>query len=186
MSRSRGKSACGMARHIWEPRRKRKLQARRLRPAPGARARPHDRCRHTVICAQQGSRPGSIRAGGSNLPIALAAANVFDVFRVRLAAPTMSICRFAPSGNRLCPCLRALRRAAGLPNQWDLVAFAAILAVLTAIAQSYHGISAPLPAPNEPPVSLDYCELPYYAFRTALRCLPRSPPRSSLPSPMRR
>ena len=36
------------------------------------------------------------------------------------------------------------RRA--LPNQWDLIAFAAILAILTAIAKSYHGISAPLPA----------------------------------------
>jgi len=59
------------------------------------------------------------------------------------------------------------RRA--LPNQWDLIAFAAILAVLTAIARSYHGISAPLPAPNETAVSLDYWELPYYAFRTVLR-----------------
>ena len=59
------------------------------------------------------------------------------------------------------------RRA--LPNQWDLIAFAAILAVLTGIARSYHGISAPLPAPNESPVSLDYWELPYYAFRTVLR-----------------
>ena len=35
-----------------------------------------------------------------------------------------------------------------LPNQWDLIAFAAIMAALTAIAQSYHGISAPLPAPK--------------------------------------
>ncbi len=56
-----------------------------------------------------------------------------------------------------------------LPNQWDLVAFAAILAVLTAIAKSYHGLSAPLPAPSESPVSLDYWQLPYYAFRTVLR-----------------
>jgi NitT/TauT family transport system permease protein len=56
-----------------------------------------------------------------------------------------------------------------LPNQWDLVAFAAIMAVLTAIAHSYHGISAPLPAPNEPVISLDYSNLPYYALRTALR-----------------
>jgi NitT/TauT family transport system permease protein len=56
-----------------------------------------------------------------------------------------------------------------LPNQWDLIAFAAILAVLTAIAKSYHGISAPLPTPNEAPVSLDYWELPYYALRTTLR-----------------
>ena len=56
-----------------------------------------------------------------------------------------------------------------LPNQWDLIAFAAILALLTAIAKSYHGISAPLPAPNESPVSLDYWQLPYYAMRTTLR-----------------
>src|SRR5580698_178139 len=56
-----------------------------------------------------------------------------------------------------------------LPNQWDLIAFAAILAILTAIAKSYHGISAPLPAASESPVSLDYWQLPYYALRTTLR-----------------
>ena len=59
------------------------------------------------------------------------------------------------------------RRA--LPNQWDLIAFAAILAILTAIAKSYHGISAPLPAASESPISLDYWQLPYYALRTTLR-----------------
>jgi NitT/TauT family transport system permease protein len=59
------------------------------------------------------------------------------------------------------------RRA--LPNQWDLIAFAAILAILTAIAKSYHGISAPLPSANESPISLDYWQLPYYALRTTLR-----------------
>jgi NitT/TauT family transport system permease protein len=56
-----------------------------------------------------------------------------------------------------------------LPNQWDLIAFAAILAVLTAVARSYHGISAPLPAPTETQITLDYWQLPYYAFRTTLR-----------------
>src|SRR5271170_5348941 len=56
-----------------------------------------------------------------------------------------------------------------LPNQWDLIAFAAILALLTAIAKSYHGISAPLPAASESPISLDYWNLPYYALRTSLR-----------------
>ena len=56
-----------------------------------------------------------------------------------------------------------------LPNQWDLIAFAAIMAVLTAIAQSYHGISAPLPPPKTDVISLDYSSLPYYALRTALR-----------------
>ena len=56
-----------------------------------------------------------------------------------------------------------------LPNQWDLIAFAAIMAVLTAIAQSYHGISAPLPDVKEDIISLGYGNLPYYALRTALR-----------------
>ncbi|MBV9286935.1 MAG: ABC transporter permease subunit [Hyphomicrobiales bacterium] len=56
-----------------------------------------------------------------------------------------------------------------LPNQWDLIAFAVIMAVLTAVAQSYHGISAPLPEKNAPVISLDYGNLPYYALRTALR-----------------
>ena len=32
-----------------------------------------------------------------------------------------------------------------LPNHWDLIALAAIMAVLAAIARAYHGISAPLP-----------------------------------------
>ena len=116
MSRSRGKSACGMGRHIWEPKWKRKQQARRLtaRRSPGARARPHDRCRHTVICAQQGSRPGSIRAGGSNF---------------RLPWPRQTCLTFSASVWPLPPCRfvvlrqaeiahahalqRTLRRAAG-------------------------------------------------------------------------
>ena len=68
---------------------------------------------------------------------------------------------------RLNTFVSAGRRA--LPNQWDLIAFAAILAVLTAVARTYHGISAPLPAPTESPISLDYGQLPYYAFRTVLR-----------------
>ena len=59
------------------------------------------------------------------------------------------------------------RRA--LPNHWDLVALAAILAGFAAIARAYHGISAPLPAADQPVVSLDYWELPYYALRTTLR-----------------
>jgi NitT/TauT family transport system permease protein len=56
-----------------------------------------------------------------------------------------------------------------LPNHWDLIALAVIMAVLAAIARSYHGITAPLPAANAPVVSLDYWMLPYYALRTALR-----------------
>jgi NitT/TauT family transport system permease protein len=56
-----------------------------------------------------------------------------------------------------------------LPNHWDLIALAAIMAVLTAIARAYHGISAPLPTANAAAVSLDYWALPYYALRTALR-----------------
>ena len=56
-----------------------------------------------------------------------------------------------------------------LPNHWDLIALAAIMAVLTAIARAYHGIAAPLPAPNVPGITLDFAALPYYALRTALR-----------------
>jgi len=56
-----------------------------------------------------------------------------------------------------------------LPNHWDLIAFAAIMAALTAVARAYHGLSAPLPVGNLPAVSLDYGLLPYYALRTALR-----------------
>jgi NitT/TauT family transport system permease protein len=62
----------------------------------------------------------------------------------------------------------ALGRRA-LPNHWDIVALAAILAALAAIARAYHGIAAPLPAPSQPVVSLDYAMLPYYALRTTLR-----------------
>ena len=56
-----------------------------------------------------------------------------------------------------------------LPNHWDLIALAAIMAVLVAIARAYHGISSPLPGPNAAAVSLDYWALPYFALRTALR-----------------
>ncbi len=56
-----------------------------------------------------------------------------------------------------------------LPNHWDLIALAVIMAVLAGVARTYHGITAPLPAANEPVVSLDYWLLPYYALRTALR-----------------
>jgi NitT/TauT family transport system permease protein len=56
-----------------------------------------------------------------------------------------------------------------LPNHWDLIALAVIMAGLAAVARAYHGIAAPLPPTNEAVVSLDYGELPYYALRTALR-----------------
>ena len=59
------------------------------------------------------------------------------------------------------------RRA--LPNHWDLIALAVILAVFAAVARAYHGISAPLPPPGAAAVSLDYSELPYDALRTTLR-----------------
>jgi NitT/TauT family transport system permease protein len=59
------------------------------------------------------------------------------------------------------------RRA--LPNHWDVVALAGILAALAAVARVYHGISAPLPPAGQSIVSLDYADLPYYALRTTLR-----------------
>ena len=46
------------------------------------------------------------------------------------------------------------RRA--LPNHWDLIALAVVLAIFAAIARAYHGISAPLPPADQPVVSLDY------------------------------
>ena len=61
------------------------------------------------------------------------------------------------------------RRA--MPNHWDLIALAVILAVFAAVARAFHGISAPLPQANLAAVSLDYSELPYYALRTTLRML---------------
>ncbi len=81
------------------------------------------------------------------------------VVRIKGAGgPTMSpLNAFAAFGRR------------ALPNHWDVVALAAILAVFVAVARAYHGISGPLPAVNQPVVSLDYALLPYYALRTTLR-----------------
>ena len=56
-----------------------------------------------------------------------------------------------------------------LPNQWDLLAFVGIMAVLVAMVRGYHGIAVPLPKPDEPVIDLDYWNLPYYALRTTLR-----------------
>ena len=59
------------------------------------------------------------------------------------------------------------RRA--LPNHWDLIAFAAIFAVLTSLARVTPHLHAALPSSDAPAVSLDPWLLPYYAFRTTLR-----------------
>ena len=56
-----------------------------------------------------------------------------------------------------------------LPNQWDVLAFVAIMAALVATVRGYHGMAVPLPTPNEPVIDLDYWNLPYYALRTTLR-----------------
>ena len=56
-----------------------------------------------------------------------------------------------------------------LPNQYDLFAFALILAAFIAVTHVSHGITLPLAAPKSMAVSLDYMRLPYYAFRTTLR-----------------
>ena len=59
------------------------------------------------------------------------------------------------------------RRA--LPNHWDLVALAAILAALVAIVQVFHGVATPLPGAHVAAISLKYKMLPLYALRTTLR-----------------
>jgi NitT/TauT family transport system permease protein len=56
-----------------------------------------------------------------------------------------------------------------LPNQYDLFAFALILAAFIAITHVSHGVTLPLTAPESTVVSLDYMLLPYYALRTTLR-----------------
>ena len=56
-----------------------------------------------------------------------------------------------------------------LPNQYDLFAFALILAAFIAITHVSHGLTLPLTAPKSTVVSLDYMLLPYYALRTTLR-----------------
>src|ERR1700741_3257908 len=59
------------------------------------------------------------------------------------------------------------RRA--VPNFWDLIAFAAIVAVFVAIANGSRGMVAALPPPGAETVTLDYANLPYYALRTVMR-----------------
>jgi NitT/TauT family transport system permease protein len=56
-----------------------------------------------------------------------------------------------------------------LPNQWDLLAFVAIMAALVATVKGYHGMAAPLPKPDESVIDLSYWSLPYYALRTTMR-----------------
>ncbi len=56
-----------------------------------------------------------------------------------------------------------------LPNQYDLFAFALILAAFIAITHVSHGLTLPLTAPESTVVSLDYMRLPYYGLRTTLR-----------------
>lgn len=56
-----------------------------------------------------------------------------------------------------------------LPNQYDFLAFALIIAAFVLIAHVLQGVTLPLTAPESAIVSLDYKFLPYYAARTALR-----------------
>jgi NitT/TauT family transport system permease protein len=56
-----------------------------------------------------------------------------------------------------------------LPNQWDIVALAIVLAIFVAVAQGTHGVTAPLPHAEAAPMQLDYWQLPYYGLRTTLR-----------------
>jgi len=63
----------------------------------------------------------------------------------------------------------ALMRHRVLPNQWDLLAFVAIMAGLVAVVRGFHGMVVPLPPAKAPVIDLDYWNLPYYALRTTLR-----------------
>ncbi|PPQ39050.1 NitT/TauT family transport system permease protein [Rhodoblastus acidophilus] len=59
------------------------------------------------------------------------------------------------------------RRA--LPNQWDFISLALVIAVFIGVAKGSAGMTAPLTAPVTADLSLDYSNLPYYALRTTLR-----------------
>ena len=56
-----------------------------------------------------------------------------------------------------------------LPNHWDALALAIVLAIFVAIVHGSRGMTLPLPAPEATPVVLDVANLPYYALRTTLR-----------------
>ena len=56
-----------------------------------------------------------------------------------------------------------------LPNQYDLLALAVILATFVAVAHLSTGLTLPIAAPASTVNSLDYSLLPYYAMRTTLR-----------------
>jgi NitT/TauT family transport system permease protein len=59
------------------------------------------------------------------------------------------------------------RRA--LPNHWDLIALAAVMAALVGIVRAFHGVAIALPETSAHAISLKYNVLPYYALRTTLR-----------------
>ena len=46
------------------------------------------------------------------------------------------------------------RRA--LPNHWDVVALAAVMAALVGIVQAFHGMAVPLPGASATAISLKY------------------------------
>ena len=56
-----------------------------------------------------------------------------------------------------------------LPNVYDVVAFALIVAVLILVVEGTRSMSLPLTAPQTADLSLDPWNLPYYALRTTLR-----------------
>jgi NitT/TauT family transport system permease protein len=59
------------------------------------------------------------------------------------------------------------RRA--LPNHWDIVALAAVMAALVGIVRTFHGAATPLPEAHVAAISLKYSALPQYALRTTSR-----------------
>jgi NitT/TauT family transport system permease protein len=58
-----------------------------------------------------------------------------------------------------------------VPNQWDLIAFPIVIAILVTLALGAKSTFAPLEAVQRAPISLDPAMLPDYAVRTVLRIL---------------
>ncbi len=78
---------------------------------------------------------------------------------------------FLPHNRSLQSAAGTVARAGILPNVYDLIAFALIIAAIVLAVHAAAGMRAPLDALSHAPVSLDVAHLPEYALRTTLRML---------------
>ncbi len=102
---------------------------------------------------------------------------------------------FLPNDRSGQSAVATLVRSRLLPNGYDLVAFALLIAAIVLVLRGGGDMRASLDALSSAPVSLDIGHLPEYALRTTLRMFaaiiasliftsssPRWPPRAAAPS----